>query len=64
MNKGAKNRVYIEYLRASYLSGKITLDEAKEQLQPLIDEINKKGKEIAKEHNKTFRPLTFGYLFR
>lgn len=64
MKKGTENRVEIEHVRAMYLSGKITLDEAKIQLKPLIDEMNKKGKEIAKEYKKTFKPLTFGYLFR
>lgn len=51
-------------IRDDYLHGKINLDQAKELVKPLLDEMNAKGEKISKEHNKRFKPLTFGYVFR
>jgi hypothetical protein len=36
----------------------------KQELQPYIDEMNRRGKEIAKEHGTKFKEFTFTYLVR
>ncbi len=51
-------------IRSEFLYGNITLDEAKAQVQPLLDEMNKKGEAIAKKYGRKFNKLTFGYVFR
>ncbi len=51
-------------IRSDYLRGKITLDEAKSLVLPLLNEMNIRGEKIAKEFGKKFNKLTFGYVFR
>lgn len=63
-NKGMEMRAKIEYIRGEYLYGGITLDEAKDRVQPLLDTMNADGRRIAKQFGKKFKPLTFGYVFR
>ena len=58
------NRAKINQIRARYQHSEITLDEAKSLVQPLLDEMNKKGKIIAKKFGKKFSDLTFNYVFR
>ncbi len=59
-----ENRAKIEEIRHRYLKGLITLDEAKGLVQPILDDINTKGRRISKEHGFKFKPLTFAYIFR
>lgn len=63
-NRGAEIRFLVQSIRARYQHGEITLDQAKAEVQPLLDEMNASGKRIAKEFGKKFKPLTFGYIFR
>lgn len=57
-------RAKILEIRSDYQHGKITLDEAKSAVQPLLDDMNVKGAAIAKKHGRKFNKLTFGYVFR
>ena len=57
-------RKQIEQIKCNLFIGAITYDEAKKQAQPIIDEMNAKGLEIAKKHNRKFRPFTFTGLMR
>ncbi len=57
-------RTKILAIRSDYLHGKITLDEAKALVEPLLVKMNEKGQKISKEFNKKYKPLTFGYVFR
>lgn len=57
-------RAKIEQIKANLIMGIITYDEAKKQAQPIIDEMNVKGLEIAKKYNRKFRPFTFTGLMR
>lgn len=57
-------REQIQTIRSDYLRGKISLDDAKGAVQPLLDVMNKKGEVVAKQHGKRFKKLTFGYVFR
>jgi hypothetical protein len=57
-------RAELELIKYSFMTGQITYGEAKEKAQPIIDEMNIKGKEIAKKYNQRFKPFTFSYLMR
>lgn len=57
-------RKQIDEIKFKMLIGALTYDEAKEEMEPIIDEMNKKGAEIAKKHNQKFRPFTFSNLMR
>lgn len=54
----------IQAIRGQYLRGEIDLDQAKAKVEPLLKEMNEKAKAIAKEYGKSYKPLTFGYVFR
>jgi histidinol dehydrogenase len=58
------NRNALEEIKARMLAGEITPDEAKAEAQPIIDAINARGAEIAKEYGRKFKKLTFAYLMR
>lgn len=64
MGSGIANRAKLNDIRARYLRGDVTIDEAKLEAKPIIDDMNIKGKEIAKKHGKKFFPFTYGYLMR
>ena len=61
---GQDFRNKIEFIRLNLVNGIISYDEAKELAQPVIDEMNKKGMEIAKKHNQKFKAFTFSALMR
>lgn len=61
---GPNYRAMIQAVRGQYLRGEIDLDQAKEKVQPWLDEMNKIGARISKEHGRPFKPLRFGYVFR
>lgn len=58
------SRAFFAHIRALLNSGAITYEKAKEMATPSIDEMNARGKEIAKEHGKKFRPFTFTGVIR
>ncbi len=51
-------------IRSDYLKGKIDFDTAKGLVNPLLVTMNDTGLQIAKEHGKKFKKLTFNYVFR
>ena len=57
-------RAKINQIRSQYLNGKITIEDAQTQVQPLLNEMNAKAKVIAKQFGKTHKKLTFSYVFR
>ena len=56
-------RAKIKDIRARMLSG-MDIDLAEKEAQPYIDEMNKKGKEIARKYGMRHKNFTFGYLMR
>ncbi len=62
MTNAAKYRENLADIRARMLRGYITVAEAKAEAQPILDEMNTKGKELAKKYSKTFKPLNI-HLF-
>lgn len=57
-------RTKILHIRAEFLKGNITFEEAKSKVLPLLTEMNEKGVKIAKKFGRTYKKLTFGYIFR
>ena len=51
-------------IRGRLIVGIITYDEAKKEAEPIINELNKKGQEIAKKHKKQFHGLNFSGIMR
>lgn len=63
-DQAIQNRQDIEEIKASLAYGYITYYEAKLEAQPIIDRINKRGREIAKKYGKTYYPITFEAIIR
>lgn len=51
-------------IRGKLLSGILSYDQAKLEATPVIEEMNRIGKEIAKRFKKKFYPFTFTGLMR
>lgn len=54
----------IEDIKTRLNYGYIGYDQAKEEAQPFIDEMNKRGEEVAKKFGKKFSKFTFVSLMR
>ena len=59
-----RNRDTITDIRGRMLRGVITYEEAQAEAKPVIDAMNKRSAEIAKENDDKFRPLSFKSLMR
>ena len=57
-------RQQIHAIKGEYLRGEISYEVAKERVNILLVEMNKKGAKIAKQFGKSYKKLTFGYVFR
>ena len=57
-------RTQIQIIRADMVHGRITIDEAKKLVAPILKEMNAKGEAIAKEHGMRYTKLTFNYVMR
>lgn len=64
MQQAQQNRQDIEELKLALAYGHISYDEAKIEAKPILDKINKKGKEIAKKYGKKYYPITFTEIMR
>ncbi len=54
----------IQFIKAEFMAGGITYDEAKAKAQPVIDEMNLVAKRVAKEHGMRHKPISFINVFR
>ena len=57
-------KILLNDIKIKLQLGIINYDEAKKEAEPIITEMNKKGKEIAKKFGKKFKPFTFVSLMR
>ena len=64
MEQAKQNREDIEAIKMALGCGFISYDEAKIEAKPILDRINKKGREIAKKYGKHYYPITFNELMR
>lgn len=53
-----------ENARSDYLFGRISREEAKDLIQPYLDYINEKSRELAKKYNQKHKEITFMYYIR
>lgn len=61
---GQDLRNEIEKIKYAYLIGEIDYDTAIKKVSPLVEQINTKGKIIAKKYKKKFSPITERYVLR
>lgn len=54
----------IDEIRGALVHGELSYDEAQVKARPIIDEMNRRGQEVAKKYGKSFRPFTFASLMR
>lgn len=64
MEEAKQNRQDIEEIKMALACGFISYEEAKVEAKPILDEINKKGREIAKKYGKNYYPITFTEVMR
>jgi polyhydroxyalkanoate synthesis regulator phasin len=53
-----------EKARVLYNAGEISREEAKELIQPYLDQVNAKSKELAIKYNQKPKKVDFGYYVR
>lgn len=59
-----KYRQLLNDIKFKMQVGLIDYYQAKSEAEPIIAEMNEKGKEIAKKFGQRFKPFTFAYLIR
>ena len=57
-------RTKIAQLKSLYLNKEIDYDELRKLASPIVDEINKKGIEIAKRFGQRYKKLSLSYILR
>jgi hypothetical protein len=58
------DRAKIFNIRGRLLTGALTYDEAKAEVSPIIEAMNKRARDIARKHGKRFIGFTFSGLMR
>lgn len=53
-----------EEARYKYTIGALSREEAKEDIQPYLDAVNKKAKELAKKYNQKYKEIKFNSFVR
>ena len=51
-------------VKRKLMFGNITYEQAKAELEPILNEANRKGREIAAKYSKRYNPLSFISLMR
>lgn len=64
MNQDINNRFKIKAIKKDFLDRKITFEQAKEQVEVILVDMNEKGAKIAKKHGRRFYKFTFTSVFR
>lgn len=57
--EGHELRGHLDSVRLRYGVGEIGRETARELSAPILAEMNRRGKEIAKRYNKRYSPITF-----
>mgnify|MGYP003677422919 CR=1 FL=1 len=61
---GLQLRSEIEKIKANYFNSLISFEEMQKKANIFLNEINKRGKMIAKKHNKKFSKMSLSYILR
>lgn len=64
MTTASVNRQKIQTIRRRMVNGQISYIEAKQEAQPIIDDINEKAAEIAKKYGMRPSKVSFAALMR
>lgn len=59
-----KLKLNAEYYRNLYRLGQCSREEAKDEILPYLNVVNKKAKELAKKYNQRYSPINFSYFVR
>lgn len=62
--KWAELRSILKDIRSMFMLWDISFEEANNMANPYIEEINRRWKEISKEHGKNRKPITFANTCR
>lgn len=57
-NEAQERKAKIQELRNAYLGGRMDWNEAVAEIQPLLDSLNARSKEIASKYGKSFKKWT------
>jgi hypothetical protein len=60
----ATSREDLAIIRHKLHVGEIDYQQAKVEAAPILEAMNERGAEIAKQHGQKYRPLTFTYVMR
>lgn len=63
-HRAVVNRAKIDAIKTQLFYGEITLQTAKERIQPIVNEINAEGKRLAAKHRVRFSPINANSLLR
>lgn len=64
MTQKRNYREEVQVIKRKYMFGEITYNEAKEQVAPILVDMNVIMARVCKENKMRFKPLTFAYVFR
>ena len=53
-----------EYYKYLYQTNQCTREQAKVKIQPYLDFVNSKSKELCKKYNQKHKEITFSYFMR
>ena len=57
-------RLQAEFYRNLYRLGMCDREEAKQNIQPYLDFVNNKAKELCKKYNQRYKEVGFAYYMR
>ncbi len=64
MSSADENRIKIQDIRRRMLNGELTYEQAKEEAQPIIKQINFTAKQLARKYNLRPRNVGFSEMMR
>lgn len=63
-HRAVVNRAKIDAIKTQLFYGEISLEVAKERIQPMVNEINAEGRRLAEKHRVRFSPINANSLLR
>jgi hypothetical protein len=64
MQTAIKNQEAISEVKRRYFQGEYSYEEAKRAVAPIVEEINTRGREIAKKHGVRYHSVSIASVMR
>lgn len=64
MTQKRNYREEIQVIKRKYMFSEITYNEAKKEVEPILDDMNVIMMKMCRDNKMRFKPLTFSYVFR